>query len=60
MFFNEYKVYVTNNGEKPMTPLLGLVGGMCAGCFSTIGNNPFDVVKVRSIEFGVFIEAFLN
>jgi len=47
MFFNEYKVYVTNNGEKPMTPLLGLVGGMCAGCFSTIGNNPFDVVKTR-------------
>ena len=47
MFFNEYKGYVTNNGEKPMTPLLSLLGGMSAGCFSTLGNNPFDVVKTR-------------
>ena len=50
MWFNEYKRIVTNDGEKKMTPLLGLAGGMSAGCFSTLGNNPFDVVKVsRSI-----------
>jgi solute carrier family 25 citrate transporter 1 len=30
-----------------MTPLLSLFGGMSAGCFSTLGNNPFDVVKTR-------------
>ena len=30
-----------------MTPLLGLLGGMSAGCFSTLGNNPFDVVKTK-------------
>ena len=30
-----------------MTPILGLLGGMSAGCFSTLGNNPFDVVKTR-------------
>lgn len=47
MWFNEYKKYVTQDGEKPMTPLLGLAGGMSAGCFSTLGNNPFDVVKTR-------------
>lgn len=47
MWFNEYKRIVTNDGEKKMTPLLGLVGGMTAGCFSTMGNNPFDVVKTR-------------
>ncbi|KAL7498665.1 hypothetical protein ACHAWT_006519 [Skeletonema menzelii] len=47
MWFNEYKRIVTNDGEKPMTPLLGLAGGMSAGCFSTLGNNPFDVVKTR-------------
>lgn len=47
MWFNEYKALVTNHGERPMTPLLGLVGGMTAGCFSTMGNNPFDVVKTR-------------
>jgi solute carrier family 25 citrate transporter 1 len=47
MWFNEYKRIITNNGETPMTPLLGLFGGMSAGCFSTLGNNPFDVVKTR-------------
>ena len=47
MWFNEYKEFVTNKGEKKMTPLLSLLGGMTAGCFSTIGNNPFDVVKTR-------------
>lgn len=47
MWFNEYKRIVTSDGEKPMTPLLGLFGGMSAGCFSTLGNNPFDVVKTR-------------
>ena len=47
MWFNEFKRFVTNNGEKPMTPVLGLLGGMSAGCFSTLGNNPFDVVKTR-------------
>lgn len=47
MWFNKYKEIVTNHGEKEMTPLLGLLGGMSAGCFSTLGNNPFDVVKTR-------------
>jgi hypothetical protein len=45
MWFNEYKQKVTNNGEIQLTPLMGLLGGMSAGCFSTLGNNPFDVVK---------------
>lgn len=47
MFFNEYKRVITNDGEKQLTPLLSFLGGMCAGCFSTLGNNPFDVVKTR-------------
>uniref|UniRef100_A0A7S4N5N2 Uncharacterized protein n=1 Tax=Odontella aurita TaxID=265563 RepID=A0A7S4N5N2_9STRA len=47
MWFNKYKDIVTKEGDKPMTPLLGLFGGMSAGCFSTLGNNPFDVVKTR-------------
>jgi len=47
MWFNEYKRIVTNDGETKITPLLGLFGGMSAGCFSTLGNNPFDVVKTR-------------
>jgi solute carrier family 25 (mitochondrial citrate transporter), member 1 len=47
MWFNEFKRIVTADGEKPMTPALSLLGGMSAGCFSTLGNNPFDVVKTR-------------
>jgi solute carrier family 25 citrate transporter 1 len=46
-WFNEYKKIVTSDGKKKMTPLLSLVGGMTAGIFSTLGNNPFDVVKTR-------------
>ena len=46
-WFNEYKRIITKDGEIPMTPLKNLVGGMSAGCFSTLGNNPFDVVKTR-------------
>ena len=51
-WFNEYKRRVTNDGEIPLTPIMGLFGGMSAGCFSTLGNNPFDVVKA-SIGFVV-------
>lgn len=47
MFFNKYKDIITDNGKKPMTPILALIGGMCAGCFSSLGNNPFDVVKTQ-------------
>jgi len=47
MWFNEYKRMVTNDGEKPLTPVLGLFGGMSAGCFGSLGSNPFDVVKTR-------------
>lgn len=47
MWFNEYKRIISNDGEKELTPLLRLFGGMSAGCFSTLGNNPFDVVKTR-------------
>ena len=47
MFFNKYKDTVTNNGESKLSPLMSLFGGMMAGCFSTLGNNPFDVVKTQ-------------
>mmetsp|Transcript_32656 Transcript_32656/g.38030 ORF Transcript_32656/g.38030 Transcript_32656/m.38030 type:complete len:292 (-) Transcript_32656:334-1209(-) len=47
MWYNEYKKIVSNDGERELTPLMRLCGGMSAGCFSTIGNNPFDVIKTR-------------
>jgi solute carrier family 25 citrate transporter 1 len=51
MWFNEYKRIVTKDGETKLTPIMGLFGGMTAGCFSTLGNNPFDVVKVSIQNF---------
>jgi len=47
MFYNKYKDIVTSNGVSPLSPLGALLGGMLAGCFSTLGNNPFDVVKTK-------------
>lgn len=47
MFFNTYKDFVTDYGKKKLHPMMALLGGMCAGCFSTLGNNPIDVVKTR-------------
>jgi solute carrier family 25 (mitochondrial citrate transporter), member 1 len=47
MFFNKYKDTITENGKVPMHPLAALVGGMSAGVFSTLGNNPFDVIKTQ-------------
>ena len=47
MFFNTYKDYMTSNGQRSLQPLEALLGGMLAGCFSTLGNNPFDVVKTQ-------------
>lgn len=48
MWFNEYKRIVSHDGEKTLNPIQNLLGGMSAGCFSTLGNNPFDVVKVSA------------
>lgn len=38
MFFNKYKDIITNNGETKLTPISSLIGGMLAGCFSTLGE----------------------
>lgn len=48
MFFNWYKELVMEYlGTKTLHPLQSLLGGMAAGCFSTLGNNPFDVIKTQ-------------
>lgn len=47
MFFNEYKRIATDDGKTKLSPVGSLLGGMMAGTFSTLGNNPFDVVKTR-------------
>ncbi|CAM9347412.1 unnamed protein product [Ascophyllum nodosum] len=47
MWFNKYKSILSDDGARPLTDLENLLGGMSAGCFSTLGNNPFDVVKTK-------------
>jgi len=51
MWFNEYKTFLTKD-ERPLTIYESFFGGMTAGCFSTLGNNPFDVVKTRMQGLG--------
>ena len=47
MAFNKYKDYMGGAEGHKLTPYENLFGGMCAGCFSTCMNNPFDVVKTQ-------------
>ena len=47
MFFNKYKDIVTDNGNTSLSPMASFLGGAGAGCFSTLGNNPFDVIKTQ-------------
>ena len=47
MFMGTYRDTLTGGGDRKLSPLESLAGGMGAGCFSTLGNNPFDVVKTK-------------
>ncbi|CAM9095513.1 unnamed protein product [Chrysoparadoxa australica] len=47
MWFNKYKDIVSDHGKTQLNPIQNLLGGMSAGCFSTMCNNPFDVLKTR-------------
>jgi len=51
MFFGQYKkIFTTTESSSStinLTPIQSLIGGMGAGCFSVIVNNPFDAVKTR-------------
>jgi solute carrier family 25 citrate transporter 1 len=47
VWYYEYKRIVSRDGAYALTPLQSFIGGMTAGMFSTIGNQPFDVLKTR-------------
>jgi len=47
MFMGTYRDRMSEGGKRKLTTLETLAGGMGAGCFSTLGNNPFDVVKTK-------------
>ena len=46
MAFSKYKSFMSPDG-KPLDAPRAMLGGMLAGCFSTMLNNPFDAVKTR-------------
>ena len=46
--FNQYKDFLLETwGQKSLQPVQSLLGGMAAGCFSVLVNNPVDVVKTK-------------
>lgn len=48
MAFAQYKTLVLQvRGTSKLNDVEAVVGGMCAGMFSTMANNIFDVVKTR-------------
>mmetsp|Transcript_33237 Transcript_33237/g.40789 ORF Transcript_33237/g.40789 Transcript_33237/m.40789 type:complete len:270 (+) Transcript_33237:270-1079(+) len=48
MAFTLYKDLVLgDNKQGTLSPIQALIGGMCSGCFSTLCNNPFDMMKTR-------------
>ena len=48
MVVGEYKKWLTSSREdKTVSAIEGLLGGMIAGCSSTLANNPIDAVKTR-------------
>lgn len=47
MWYSEYKRMVTHDGLYALTSLMAFFGGMTAGIFSAMVNQPADVVKTR-------------
>jgi len=49
MAFEQYKMFMQGKDAKKLSldPIEAMFGGMCAGLFSTMLNNPFDVLKTR-------------
>ena len=47
VWYYEYKRIVTHDGLYALSPAQAFMGGMTAGIFSAVGNQPFDVLKTR-------------
>ncbi|KAL7527110.1 hypothetical protein ACHAWF_002043, partial [Thalassiosira exigua] len=47
VWYSAYKRMVTHDGQYPITPAMAFFGGMTAGIFSALGNQPADVIKTR-------------
>lgn len=64
MAFGQYKAFMTRDDPKRnLSAFEALCGGMLSGCFSTVCNNPFDMVKSRmqglhASEYNGFVDCF--
>jgi len=47
MYMGAYKDWRSQGGKRKLDTIETIIGGMGAGCFSVLGNNPFDVVKTK-------------
>ena len=47
VWYSEYKRMVTHDGQYALTPTMALFGGMTAGTFAALANQPADVIKTR-------------
>lgn len=47
LWYYEYKRFVTHDGRYVLTPIWAFLGGMTAGIFSALGNQPVDVIKTK-------------
>lgn len=47
LWYYEYKRIVTHDGSHALTAGWAFLGGMTAGIFSTLGNQPADVIKTK-------------
>jgi Mitochondrial carrier protein len=54
MWFNEYKRIVTKDGQVPLSPIGGLLGGMSAGCFSVRLGGVGSCPSVATIIFNSY------
>ena len=53
VWYYEYKRIVTHDGLYTLTLGQSFIGGMTAGIFSALGNQPFDVLKTKMQGLGV-------
>uniref|UniRef100_A0A7S2W568 Uncharacterized protein n=1 Tax=Mucochytrium quahogii TaxID=96639 RepID=A0A7S2W568_9STRA len=61
MAFGIYKNALLQGEERNLKPQEALLGGMMSGCFSTVCNNPFDMIKtrmqgLRASEYNGFVD----
>lgn len=47
MAFGQYKKFMLGDEKRGLNPIEALFGGMMSGLFSTVCNNPADLIKTR-------------